>query len=483
MNTSPSYQNYSLAAFLLLLPFFLLAFFVWPSSDDYAMAVMYEGSESFSEVVKSLYGKWGGRYSTWVGALPGAFLVKHLWLYRFMVLATLVLLVLSVRWFWGVVVPQNRGKGLSALVAGAFLLLWFQVMPGTADSLYWYSGMVVYTWPLVLFFFLAGGLLKERKPWWLKVLLILSAFAMVGFNEMAAIIALLTVAVFALMGNKKGDVPLKISLLVAVTAGLLLLLLSPGNAQRMALFANNSNLWDALRISLVSLVKLNGIHIQSISLWLLVLLVFPWLDQLRLPVFSAGSKEDSWLPVWCFHFLRHPVAVIILGQAVLWGLLFVPAWSMGINPPLRVYNFLSPLWLLWLLWLLTSIRSHFANLMDVGWPVFRGTGLKAMVLLIALSLMVNFVKIPGGEVVFGGNVPRAWHDLAFRAAGYNRAMHQREALIKAALQQGESTLTLPRLHNPPGTIHFLDIFPDPDHWINRMMAEYYGVERVEMREK
>ncbi|MFP4065388.1 MAG: DUF6056 family protein [Bacteroidales bacterium] len=482
MNLSPSFRKYSLAALLLLLPFFLLAFFVWPSSDDYAMALMHEGSGSCWEVLKVLYSEWGGRYSSWLGALPGALLVKHLWLYRVVVLVTLVLLVLSVRWFWKGLLAGMPQKGISTLVTGAFLLQWFQVMPGTADSLYWYSGMVVYTWPLVLFFFLAGGLLKERKSWWLRVLLLLSAFAMVGFNEMAAIIALLTVAAFGGMGSKKADVLLKISLLMVVTGGLLLLFLSPGNAQRMALFVNNSNLGDALHISLISLVKLNAIHLQSITLWLMMLLAFPWIHLIGLPAGLATTGRSWGLPPGWAIAATHPATIFMGGQALLWGLMFIPAWSMGINPPLRVYNFLSPFWLLWMLGLLMAVRHHYGEKVIKGWPQFHERGMKVMVLLIALSLMVHFVKIPGGEVVFGGNVPRAWHDLAFRAADYNHAMHQREALIEAALQQGETTLTLPPLHNPPGTIHFLDIFPDSDHWINRMMAAYYGVERVETRE-
>jgi len=283
-------------------------------------------------------------------------------------------------------------------------------------------------------------------------------------------------------GSSKADVPLKVWLLLALAIGFLLLFLSPGNARRMVFFANNSDLWDALYISLVSLVKLNAIHLQSISLWLLVLLVFPWLHLIRIPAGWSGHRTPG-LPRWMVRVAKHPLGIFVAGQVILWGLLFIPAWSMGINPPLRVYNFLSPFWLLWLVGLLVAVRHHSGEKTVKGWPVFEGRGLKIMTLLVVLSLMVNFVKIPGGEVVFGGNVPRAWHDLALRAAPYNRAMHQREALINEALQQGETTLTVPPLRNPPATIHFLDIFPDGEHWVNRLVGEYYGVERLETREK
>ena len=482
MHPNHTYRKYSIAAFLLLLPFLLLAFFVWPSSDDFAMSVLMAQHElSASGIGWLLYHEWGGRYSTLLGAQLSPLVTEHLWLYRLLVAATLVLLAVSVRWCWKGLLAGVAHKSMYSLAAGAFLLIWFQVMPGTADSLYWYSGMVVYTWPLILFFFMAGGLLRESASLPLKILLVPTAFLLVGFNEMAAVLTVLLVAAWWLISGKKKDRWLKISLLVALTAGLLLLLLSPGNAKRMALFANNSNLWDALYISLVSLAKLNAIHLQSITVWLMVLLVFPWLHLIRWSAGWSGQGTPE-LPRWLVRLGKHPVGVFVAGQAILWGLLFIPAWSMGINPPLRVYNFLSPFWLLWLVGLLVAVRHHSGEKAVKGWPVFHGRGLKIMALLMALSLMVNFVKIPGGEVVFGGNVPRAWHDLAFRAAPYNRAMHLREALIHEALQQGETTLTVPSLHNPPGTIHFLDIFPDGEHWINRLVGEYYGVERLETRE-
>ena len=476
MSSTHSYPKFTSAAYLLLLPFLLLSFFVWPSSDDYALAVMYEGNGSFWGVLKALYGDWGGRYSAWLGALPGPYLVKNLWFYRLLVAATLVLLGLSVRWFWKGLLAGVPHKSIHSLAAGVFLLLWFQVMPGTADSLYWYSGMVVYTWPLIVFFFLAGGMLRSSTAMPLKILFFPATFLLVGFNEIAAVTALLLIAAWWLMTGQKEQLWLKISLLLVVIAGLSLLLFSPGNARRMAHFANNSNFWDALHISLISLGKLNAIHLQSISLWLVVLLVFPWLHLIGMPASSSDEKRAAGPPRWLRHI--NPVMVFIGGQTILWGLLFIPAWSMGINPPLRVYNFLSPFWLLWLVGLLTAIRHHYGKNAVKDWPVFQGRGLKAMVLLVAFSLMVNFVKIPGGEMVFGGNVPMAWHDLAFRAVPYSNAMHQREALLDEALLKGDTALILPPLHNPPGTIHFLDIFPDPDHWINRLVAEYYGLEEI-----
>ncbi|MBW6481204.1 MAG: hypothetical protein K0B37_17380, partial [Bacteroidales bacterium] len=249
-------------------------------------------------------------------------------------------------------------------------------------------------------------------------------------------------------------------------SGMVILLLSPGNAKRMELFTEGRNIWQAVKISMVSLVKLNGIHLQSMPLWLVGVLLFAYLRKE-----SFNTKLHGMLRL-------NPLWVVLMVQGLLLVLFFIPSWSMGINPPLRVYNFLSPLWLLGFGWLLVTLRMRAGERVLESWPVFRGAGLKALLIVIALSFMVHFVKVPGGEVVFGGNVPQAWYDLVFRAPDYNRAMHDRERIIREALAEGRTAVEVPALQNPPRTIHFLDIRPDAGHWINGIVAGHYGVEEV-----
>ncbi len=81
-------------------------------------------------------------------------------------------------------------------------------------------------------------------------------------------------------------------------------------------------------------------------------------------------------------------------------------------------------------------------------------------------------------IVFGGNVPQAWYDLVLRAPDYHRQMTQREDVIHQAKQRGETKVAVPSLEHPPATIFFIDMTPDPRHWINPLYARHYGLERV-----
>jgi len=452
---------------LLLAPFIMLTFFVWPSSDDYAMSYMLANeNDSIWGLLRVLYLGWGGRYSAWFGTLLSPVVVNHLWVYRGLLLVTFALLLLALRFFWAGVVVGNGSRGTSLVWAGAFLLLWLHLVPGIAESFYWYSGVVVYIWPWILLFAVGGVLCFRKVGTGAKAMVAAGLFFLIGFNEMAAMLGLMMALLYVVMGRVEGRYLSRLLILLPVMVGLLLLLLSPGNARRMALFVNGGNVYDAIWITLASLAKLNGIHLQSISLWLIGLMLFPWLD------------KDIFHPTLKFFIRWHPAWVLLFGQAVMMVLLFVPAWSMGINPPLRVYGFLSPLWLMWFLWLLASVRLYVGKALVEQWPRFVGVGFRVMIGIIALSLMTTFVKVPGGPLVFGGNVPQAWYDLAFRARTYNRELHHREHLIHTAHAEGQRQLAVPALSDPPPTIFFLDMTSQPDHWINPLYASHYGLEKI-----
>jgi hypothetical protein len=457
----------TLLQILLLLPFFALSLYVWPSSDDYYTASFLATSDhqGLWSMFRYHYFNWSGRYSMLLGALMSPAMVEHIWLYRIFVFASLTVLSFSLWWFWSNLIKDGKDENRGIVISALFLLLWLQLAPGISESFYWYSGVVVYIWPLAGLFFLWGGMLQNNNTLLQKVVWALVAFTVAGFNEMAAALVLIT-ALLSVFGPgrrcwKKGNY----LMLVSAGLGVFFLLASPGNWQRMELFDNSTNMWDALLISMVSLAKLNGIHLQSLSLWLIALLLFRTLT----PDNFRGNLR---------YFLHlHPLLIAVLGQGLLWVLLFIPAWSMGINPPLRIYGFLSPLWLFWFGWLLISAGWHFRTKLP-NWPVFSGAGFQAMVLLIALSFMVQFVKIPGGDIVFGGNVPQAWYDLAFRARDYNNQMNHRETIIQEAREHGTTQMGVPALVSPPGTIFFIDMTSDPNHWINALYARHYGMDEL-----
>ncbi len=459
---------------VILLPFLLLSMFVWPSSDDYSMSfLMAQRGERALGIVRYFYQSWGGRYSTHLGSLLSAVVVEHIGVYRLTAAATMVLLFIAARFFINQILHgmDKSGNRISVtLITMVFMIIWIQIVPGIADSFYWFSGMVVYTWPLIFFFAGTGGLLSEKSFWWVRILSGLSIFVMIGFNEMAAAIAVTLSLVILLEGIRSKKPKRYMWFHPFVLAGVLILMVSPGNTERLSFFPNGQNILTAIEISFISLLKLNGIILKSITLWMVAWIILP------------EMKTTNFHPQLRRYLSFHPVVVFFAGQMVLFGLLFIPSWSMGINPPLRVYNFLIPFALLWVIWMVVSFRERLPDKDLMTFPVLKGKGIKMYLFIVVLSLMFSFVKIPGGGIVFGGNIPRAYYDLFFRATAYNEQMQQREQIIKEKKAAGITDIVLPSLTSPPSTIHFLDMTNDEDHWINALYAGHYEVKKIRTEE-
>jgi hypothetical protein len=167
----------------------------------------------------------------------------------------------------------------------------------------------------------------------------------------------------------------------------------------------------------------------------------------------------------------------------------VPAWAMGINPPLRIYNYLGLFALGFFFWGLFSLHAWLTRKGIPLYPAFTGWGQSALIALIVLAMAADFHKqpTPFGEKVhpgtlytYRGNLPRVTSDLFFRVGPYQETLKQREALITQQKALGATSVTVPPLVNPPGSILFLDITPNPNHWINNLQARWYGVEKIEV---
>ncbi len=455
---------------LMLLPFFALHFFTWPAADDFFL--LYKSGDSVSPVFNNfleLYQSWGGRYSTFLFALPQNFLVNNIILYRIATFLVLILFSLALYGFFRAILAQSITADKAIIFSLSLLLLYLNTIPGAADTIYWLSGVIVYTLPLI--FFLTLSMLLLKKPLTQKAKLLnnsciaITAFLLAGFNELSMLLAIFLAGVhFMKSGKLQGSQ--RWALLTAVVAGSAIFVFSPGNTERLMFFPDSQNIFSMLRIAATSLLKLNGIFLKSIPVLLTAFLVFQWLNPQ-----SFNDKLKNILKT-------HPLTVVLAGQLFLFLLLCLPAWAMGINPPLRIYNFLSLLWLIWFLLLLATTYNFLRKKnIKTNLPL-NGRSIIILVFITIVSVMGNFHKVPGEQYVFGSNTSRAWYDLCFNAIKYNESMKERRLLLDKALETEKAIIEVPIPANIPETIFFLDITNDHTHWINKLHAHYYGIEYI-----
>jgi hypothetical protein len=462
---------------LLLGVYALLCLLAYPVADDFTIPVhLAQGNLDRQGLFTHFRSFWSGRYTSHLFSI----LLPYEWLglygYQAVLLLSLGALYLALyhlfsHFFVPALPPLQRH-----LAAAWMLLLYLHVIPGPEETIYWWSGAAGYTWALVFHCWWLIAWLRHAAaatPRW-KHTLGLAALTLVvaGFTEISLALTLalgLLLVVVPAVRRKTFDAH---HLLLAGSGLLaaLAVLLAPGNALRMELFPHSQSLWISLRIATASLLKLNGILLQSVSVLLTAVLLLPWLQPARLAAPLARITR------------RHPLLLAGLWQMLLLAAFLVPAWAMGINPPMRVYNYIALFWLTgFLLWLF-SINHHLAARTMALWPPFRGKGLQVFAAIILLTLLLDFTKPPGQPPVFRGNTPAAIHDLTTKALPYHHEIRQREHHIRQQQAAGADTLRLPPLQHRPKLVFYLDLTPDPNHWINLMKAWYLQVDAVVLEE-
>ncbi len=450
----------------LLLPFFVLTFFVHPSADDFGFAV----------VVKAL-GRWGFQdvmYRTWEGRYFSNFILSlNPLAFDSFVGYKLFSLFLSASFVGSVaylvhVFFKEQFKGVSkAIVILLLTLLYLNIMPSSAETIYWMTGAIVYFIPTILtLIFLPlvvqGVNYKERKPWHAVVVCVLGC-CICGSNEISFIFLLEILGLLILYHFKdRSALKFLLPVLVVLIISAAIDIIAPGNYVRMTNFSNAGNILYGLKESVVCSAKLFGIHFNSPA--------FIILSLLSLPVMSAIKNKGN-TPI--IHM--NPWLAGLLLVFIFISLFFPVCYSTGLPSPMRIYNTTSVLFIIsW--FYVVYLFIHYYNL-DLHIP-------KALQSLLFVSVVIFFMtgfnKEPGQPVSFSGNISRAFYDLMLNAPKYNNELNGRYEIIKAEKAAEKQDIRVPALSVIPSTIYFIDILPDSSHWINIGTAQYFGLNSIRL---
>lgn len=433
-------------------------FFIHPFGDDfsYAVAGMRHG---FMDRLRDEYLLWNGRWASNPMVLRGPLLLgleRGLVLYR-----AVPVLLLGLAWLGWRSVARATLPGLSrgdAMLAASLLLLTaLQAMPDIGEGLYWYTGSVSYFIPASLTLFLLAGWIRAWRSVWGMSRLFWArqgalAVGIAGFNETHMVLLVLLHAL--LLGwhrarQRSWHAGLA-AVLLAVLGAAAIMALAPGNAVRAAQFPLRG---DALRS-----VAWGAAQTARFML--------PWLISMAVLVAAVlTSAQGSWLREradWLMRIHRRGVltlaAVIVL---LVFAAMALPYWTTGLLGQHRTVNaawlFVAPLMLLALLRFL--LASSWLGASPVPGKALWG-----------LFFLGVFVTGSGGRL--------SSDLLSGRFARFDAQVRSRYALIEAAKARDAGALVLPALVDPPSTAHYLDAGADPDGWINRSMAQYFGADAL-----
>ena len=371
---------------------------------------------------------------------------------------------------------------LAAVAAGLALLVLFSTTPNLFQSVFWRDGQINYSFPLVGLTMLAGLILRvwlnEPAP---TTILAAGAFLLAlasgGFSEAfdAMQAAIWVLALAALLGlsapcTRRRLLPVVVAALAGALLALLIVVAAPGNQVRQDLMSDRAGLVRIVTFSIRNAAYIVAKYPLWNPGWALLSLIVPFLSAWWLAPVStlprpAGSLRRLWTEPWFRGLVLLPVGAFILLAAACAPVVY----AMNAYPDDR--TIIIPQFILILtaiIWsgLLGAVLRHYRWLPDpAAPPLLRGGkgGWAIPALLLGAVLLASGFSIE--------NTIRQ----APEYQAYARSWDERANLLVAARLNGPTDVTVAGLTNRFG---ISDLNTEPDYWVNRCMAIYYGLTNI-----
>lgn len=441
---------------VLILPFTILFFFNHPSSDDWGPAVN-NNLYGFWHTQMSAYKYWTGKYFSSAVLSFSPLYFNSFAGYKIFTLFLMILFIYVLFAF----ISEFTGKILNVkeriLISLSVFFLYLYSMPNIAQSFYWLTASVVYQCGLImimLFLILYNRLTKADKTSSRSALIIMSSLTLIaigGCSELAMVIGVLTVALLILYNlfKDKKIKPILVLFAVVISFAAYVLISSPGNNVRGALYPNSHQLLPSLQIAIATLLEYLFSWIFISPLLFVTFLIIPYLFKF------AGSLKKNRNDIYLNPVISGSVFITIL-----FILFFIPAWSLGVQPFNRTVNIIYFLFLIGWFYITFVLVYFMLNKFNINADRIPKYAYAVTLIVIVLFLAKK------------NNVRRAYADLLRGGAvRYDAELNERYDFIYKSLS--DSVMVSP-LNNTPRTIFLADISADPGAVLNRNYALYFN---------
>lgn len=437
-------------------PFAWIAFYCHPSADDYA----YAWSSKYLGILASCkrdYLNWNGRYFSNLLVFCNPISFNSFLGYKIVPLLLLAASFFSLKLLLKELLQKSSFVKLNTTYTGILLLLILIHLPQLAQGIYWYTGAITYQLAIILQCIYFTHLLRFfKKKYWLNqkidlLLLLVQAAIIIGFNETALVHLVLLHSFLALyMKNKNA-----LLLLVFVFVCSLIVVLAPGNEGRTAQFENNHQFVHSLVYSVLQTARFFVSWIGSLSLFSASLLSLPILFQ-----FNQATPNHALLKIKPIHYL-------LLLEVLIFVSVFPAYWAMGMLAQHRTVNvacfYFIPFWFIFLSSLLHQYQNERSKRLLQFVSKYRTILL--LVFILSSSLQGNLYQV-SKDLLTG------------TACSYSLEMEKRYLQINRCKAENANCCTVDSLKNKPLSIFNFDIDKNPDYWINKGEAAYFGISKI-----
>lgn len=489
-----------------LLPLFAISLYARMCADDYAYAILVHKAikdrhslpayfAALARQVLHSYRTWQGSYAAafFSTLVPGAFHPKA---YALTGICMTGLLVLSVFILFRSIACGAKARMAADIAAVVTSLLIIELMPRALDAFFWWNGAANYTVFFILEMLEAAAFMKLLRSGscsnLLTVLCCILSFLISGGNYVPSLVgvecALLCLIAYAVRFRKFPGRLFLVNLFSL--SGFALSICSPGNAVRMAtdMHTQAAATPQALFALLLRCLQLAAGAIQdSIHLFLILALVFllPFLWLLcETPVSQAVSQTSR---------TKVPVVLAAGAAFLLYASSFAPTVFVdGTEGPVRTMNYRHMLLIVLLVlleaFIVRRVRCLIQNetgeklqSLEHAFLVNAAGYFGSIVLVFAVCCLYYIVPAQNRTII--PSIAAARSVLIGEAPAYAEEMDERESALSAAGAGADVVVALPQ--DRPGLLYSisLDITQDENGWLDKSVAEYYGLHSVRAAEQ
>jgi len=447
----------SLVLLLLLIafiPYIYISFYSNPVADDFSLAFKGKSADFFQSLVNQ-YQNWSGRYTSNIFVLLNPIAYSCFWGYKLVPIVIIALTIIAFYFFIKVITYTFLKPNKAFVLALIATLLFIYQMPIISEGIYWYTGSVAYQLGnIFLLIYVSIFAMLFQKRYILKnkfvhiLILTLTLFFAVGFNEILMIVSLLLsmIVFLVVLKNKMENKQIALFLLIVSTICSSIMYLAPGNVVRADFFPNNHQFIQSIGLAAAQTIRFFLNWISSAPLLLLSVLYYFLNKEL--------SKKKNF---FAKSFYLTPLISLLLLFFVIFIGAFPPYWSTGVLGQHRTMNI--SYFLFTIMWFVNltvcfNLKQFRINEINKKWE-----------LIIFIVIWSSFV--------FTKNGYNAINDIQTgKAYDYNKLMIERYSI----LNNDKDSIYFNPIVNPPKTLFVLDITENPNHWINKGYNVYFEVE-------
>lgn len=467
-----------LAALLFLiagiLPFALLIFHAVPQADDFVYGALVR-QDGLWGGLSHIYAHWSGRvFSNALIMLPTA-MSDATGIDRVLAgqIFGAVMLSLLAALAYGALRSLARPHGFwppeiwqTALGSLLFLYVLLSNARSVRDTLLWVPGLATYAVPAIvgasLYVWLhdraaRGQQLPQTSLLWLCPILALTATANEFTGPALIVIIAASYGIRLGLGAAQHQPRLHAAFALATLAGLAVVLAAPGNETRLAEQTAGGDPVETLVWGPIYFLNYLALRVDSPGLigWLLLVALA---SRSREPESPGSAPSASPILVWT------PLAVFLAIGVLAFS---AGVYGFGSLLPGRAQNQVHLIGMVLATLAVAEAMRVYGPALS-AWRRRRAPSLDQR-RLIALAIIL---------IALSPQTSRAVYTLATGAAAFEA---ENRARLAALAHSADAAVQLPRWQHRPLLLVQEDLTPNPNHWINRGIADYFGLASVAVR--